>query len=131
MDPAERNRFYNLLSELGEQAVVILSTHIVDDVKELCTDMAIINRGQVLYKGNPKEAITQLHGKVYRKTIAKEELQGYKQEYRVIAERFLLGKPIIHILSDIDPQNGFESIPTDLEDVYFSHIFGNISTLAD
>ncbi|GGG12204.1 multidrug ABC transporter ATP-binding protein [Dokdonia pacifica] len=131
LDPAERNRFYNLLSELGEQAVVILSTHIVDDVKELCTDMAIINSGQVLYKGNPKEAITQLEGKVYRKTIAKDELQGYKQEYRVIAERFLLGKPIIHILSDIHPQNGFESIPTDLEDVYFSHIFGNLSTLAN
>ena len=93
--------------------------------------MAIINRGQVLYKGNPKDAITQLEGKVYRKTITKEALQEYKQEYRVIAERFLLGKPIIHILSDIHPQNSFESIPTDLEDVYFSHIFGNISTPAN
>ena len=131
LDPAERNRFYNLLSELGEQAIVILSTHIVDDVKELCTDMAIINRGEVLYKGNPRQAITLLEGKVYRKIILKEELDMYKQEYNVIAEKFLLGKPIIHILSDTHPTNGFESIPTDLEDVYFSHIFGNLSTLAN
>lgn len=128
LDPAERNRFYNLLSELGEQAVVILSTHIVDDVKELCTDMAIINQGQVLLKGNPREAIAQLEGKVYRKTIAKQELQHYKQEYTVIAEKFLLGKPIIHVLSDMHPQHGFEPIQTDLEDVYFSQIFGGIST---
>ncbi|MEP0266377.1 ABC transporter ATP-binding protein [Dokdonia sp.] len=128
LDPAERNRFYNLLSELGEQAVVILSTHIVDDVKELCTDMAIINRGEVLLKGNPKEAITQLEGKVYRKTIEKQELQSHKQEYKIIAEKFLQGKPMIHILSETHPRNGFEPIQTDLEDVYFSHIFGNIST---
>lgn len=128
LDPAERNRFYNLLSELGEQAVVILSTHIVDDVKELCTDMAIINRGEVLLKGNPREAITQLEGKVYRKTIEKQALQHYKQEYTVIADKFLLGKPIIHILSDGHPGNGFESIPTDLEDVYFSQIFGGVNT---
>jgi ABC-type multidrug transport system ATPase subunit len=128
LDPAERNRFYNLLSELGEQAVVILSTHIVDDVKELCTDMAIINRGEVLLKGNPKEAITQLEGKVYRKTVEKQELQSHKQEYRIIADKFLQGKPMSHILSDTYPGNGFESIQTDLEDVYFSHIFGNIST---
>ncbi|MFT5892171.1 MAG: ABC-2 type transport system ATP-binding protein [Dokdonia sp.] len=128
LDPAERNRFYNLLSELGEQAVVILSTHIVDDVKELCTDMAIINRGEVLLKGNPREAITQLEGKVYRKTIEKQALQHYKQEYTVIADKFLLGKPIIHILSDTHPGNGFESIQTDLEDVYFSQIFGGVNT---
>lgn len=125
LDPAERNRFYNLLSELGEQAVVILSTHIVDDVKELCTDMAIIHQGQVLLKGNPREAITALEGRVYRKTITKQELQHYKQEYTVIADKFLSGKPIIHILSDTHPGNGFEVIKTDLEDVYFSHIFGD------
>ena len=125
LDPAERNRFYNLLSELGEEAVVILSTHIVDDVKELCTKMAIINQGNVLFQGNPHVAMEQLQGRVYRKTIAKEEVQNYKESYTVIAEKFLLGKPIIHILSQQNPGDGFKPIPTDLESVYFSHIFGN------
>ncbi|WP_394749017.1 ABC transporter ATP-binding protein [Spongiimicrobium salis] len=126
LDPAERNRFYNLLSELGEDAVVILSTHIVDDVKELCTKMAIINQGNVLFQGSPNRGIEQLAGKVYRKTIAKEEIPEYKERYTVIAEKFLLGKPMIHILSEQDPANGFKSIPTDLESVYFSHIFGGL-----
>ncbi len=128
LDPAERNRFYNLLSELGEDAIVILSTHIVDDVKELCTDMAIINRGEVLLKGNPLKAIASLEGKVYQKTIEKQELENYKKTYTVIAEKFLLGKPIIHIVSDTDPHNGFVPVPTDLEDVYFSYIFSNPTT---
>jgi len=123
LDPAERNRFYNLLSELGENAVVILSTHIVDDVKELCTDMAIINRGEVLLKGNPVQAIEKIEGKVYRKTIEKGALKHYKKEYTVIAEKFLLGKPIIHVFSENNPGNGFELIPADLENVYFSQIF--------
>ncbi|WP_109853183.1 ABC transporter ATP-binding protein [Aquimarina sp. AU58] len=124
LDPAERNRFYNLLSELGENTVVILSTHIVDDVKELCTDMAIVNRGEVLLKGNPVHAIEQLKGRVYKKIIKKNELESYKQHHVVIAEKFLLGKPIIHVLSDNDPGNGFIPIQADLEDVYFSQIFG-------
>lgn len=130
LDPAERNRFYNLLSELGEEAIVILSTHIVDDVKELCTDMAIINQGQVLLKGNPVKAIETLEGNVYRKAIDKSEINAYKKAYTVIAERFLLGSPIIHILSENNPGNGFEAIPTALEDVYFSHIFGGISMIS-
>ena len=124
LDPAERNRFYNILSELGENTIVILSTHIVDDVKELCTNMAIINQGKVLLKGNPLQTIQELEGKIYRKTIQKNEVEVYKQEYTVIAEKFLLGKPIIHILSENDPKNGFNAIPTDLENVYFSQIFG-------
>lgn len=124
LDPAERNRFYNLLSELGENTVVILSTHIVDDVKELCTNMAIINQGKVLLQGNPLTAIEQLAGKVYRKTIEKNELEGYRKEYTVIADKLLLGKPIIQILSDTDPGDGFKSFEAQLEDVYFSQIFG-------
>jgi ABC-2 type transport system ATP-binding protein len=124
LDPAERNRFYNLLSELGENTVVILSTHIVDDVKELCPNMAIINQGSVLLQGNPLTAIKELTGKVYRKTIKKNELDLYRQEYTVIADKLLLGKPIIQILSENDPGNGFEPFEAQLEDVYFSQIFG-------
>ncbi|AXT20402.1 ATP-binding cassette domain-containing protein [Flavobacteriaceae bacterium AU392] len=125
LDPAERNRFYNLLSELGENTVVILSTHIVDDVKELCTNMAIINQGEVLLKGNPLKIIQEIEGKIYEKQIHKSELEAYKQEYNVIGERLFLGKPILHILSDDNPRNGFKLIEASLEDVYFSQIFGN------
>lgn len=122
LDPVERNRFYNLLSELGENTVVILSTHIVDDVKELCTNMAIINKGQVLQKGSPLELIAQLKDKVYQKTIKKNELEEYKTQYHVISEKFFQGKPIIHITSDVPPQNDFKPIKADLEHVYFSQI---------
>jgi ABC-2 type transport system ATP-binding protein len=125
LDPAERNRFYSLLSELGENTVVILSTHIVDDVKELCTNMAIINQGEVLLKGNPMKAIEDLQGKIFQKTIQKNELENYKKQYVVIAEKFLLGKPSIHILSDSDPGNDFIPLQADLDNVYFSQIFGN------
>lgn len=129
LDPVERNRFYNVLSELGENTIVILSTHIVEDIKELCTNMAIINQGQVLVKGNPLKIIEELEGKVYQKTITKPELEGYKEDYQVISERLFLGKPIIHILSDVNPGNGFSLVNADLEDVYFSQIFGNNTNL--
>ncbi|AZJ35870.1 ABC transporter ATP-binding protein [Tenacibaculum singaporense] len=122
LDPAERNRFYNLLSEVGENTIVILSTHIVEDVKELCTNMAIINQGQVVLKGSPLKLIENLEGKVYQKTIKKQELEWYKQEYTVINEKLFLGKPIINIVSESDPKNGFMPIPAGLEDVYFSQI---------
>ncbi|MEE3998930.1 ABC transporter ATP-binding protein [Tenacibaculum sp. FZY0031] len=122
LDPAERNRFYNLLSEVGENTIVILSTHIVEDVKELCTNMAIINQGQVVLKGSPLKLIENLEGKVYQKTIKKQELAQYKQEYRVINEKLFLGKPIINIVSESDPKNGFTSVSAGLEDVYFSQI---------
>ncbi|MCF2875796.1 MULTISPECIES: ABC transporter ATP-binding protein [unclassified Tenacibaculum] len=124
LDPLERNRFYNILSEIGENTVVILSTHIVEDVKELCTNMAIINQGQVLLKGNPVQIIDSLKGRVYEKTIQKEELKSYKQAYHVISEKLFLGKPIINILSESNPNNGFTPVKASLEDVYFSQIFG-------
>jgi ABC-type multidrug transport system ATPase subunit len=129
LDPVERNRFYNILSELGENTVVILSTHIVEDVKELCTNMAVINHGQVLLKGNPLKIIEELEGKVYQRTIVKSELETYKQNYQVISEKLFLGKPIIHILSDTNPGDGFIPVKTDLEDVYFSQIFGSNTNL--
>ncbi|UZR93044.1 ABC transporter ATP-binding protein [Chondrinema litorale] len=128
LDPAERNRFHNLLSELGENTVVILSTHIVEDVKELCTKMAIINKGQVLLEGNPIKAIDEIAGKVWRKTIEKPELEAYKKQYNVITEKMIAGKPLIHIYSDLQPDGSFQAVEADLEDVYFSYIFGNTST---
>ncbi|SEE51448.1 ABC-type multidrug transport system, ATPase component [Tenacibaculum sp. MAR_2010_89] len=128
LDPLERNRFYNVLSELGEHTVVILSTHIVDDVKELCTNMAIINQGQVCLKGQPLEILESLKGKVYKKTIEKEELKIYKENYKVISEKLFLGKPTIHILSDKNPGGGFSLTNAELEDVYFSKIFSNTNS---
>lgn len=124
LDPAERNRFHNLLSELGENTVVILSTHIVDDVMELCTDMAIINEGEVLLKGNPIEAINNIEGKVWKKIIEKNELEEYKTNFNVVSEKLITGKPIIHVFCDNQPDPSFESVKADLEDVYFSQIFG-------
>ncbi|MEM7656454.1 MAG: ABC transporter ATP-binding protein [Bacteroidota bacterium] len=122
LDPAERNRFHNLLSELGEQAVVILSTHIVEDVKELCTDMAIINRGEILMNGHPLKAIDDLRGKVWRKRVSKAELPDHQKSYHVLFSRMVAGQPLIHVLSETDPGEGFTSMEPDLEDVYFSYI---------
>jgi ABC-2 type transport system ATP-binding protein len=125
LDPAERNRFLNLLSEIGEKTIVILSTHIVEDVKELCTDMAIINKGQVLYKGSPMDAIAEVEGKVWKKSITKGELETYRANFNIISERLIGGRPVISVLSEQQPDGDFERVPADLEDVYFTHIFGN------
>jgi ABC-type multidrug transport system ATPase subunit len=125
LDPAERNRFHNLLSELGEDIVVILSTHIVEDVKELCGNMAIINNGKVLLTGSPAHAIGQLVGNVYRKTIRKEELNVYRKNYTVLSEKLIQGKSSLHILSTQDPGDGFEQVDAGLEDVYFAQVFVN------
>lgn len=129
LDPKERNRFYNLLSEIAEKTIVIFSTHIVDDIKELCSDMAIINKGQVILKGNPLELIQNLEGKVYEKTIHRNELEQYKESYHVINEKLFLGKPMIHVLSEAPLNEGFTLIDPVLEDVYFSKISTNRSTL--
>lgn len=125
LDPVERNRFYNLLSEVGEHAIVILSTHIVEDVKELCTRMAIMNKGKLLIQGNPNEIIEILQGRLYEKTIAKAELDQYKQAFQVINTRLYLGKQIIHVISDTHPGSGFRAIEANLEDVYMDKILSN------
>ena len=127
LDPGERNRFYNILSEISEQTVVILSSHIVDDIKELCTNMAIINRGRVVLSGKPQTLLQKLEGKVYQKTIQKEERSNYHQHYEVLSEKLFLGNPIINILSETPPGQGFFPIPANLEDVYFSHIEKHIN----
>jgi ABC-2 type transport system ATP-binding protein len=124
LDPAERNRFLNLLSEIGENTIVILSTHIVEDVKELCTDMAIINKGEVLYKGSPLDAIAEIEGKVWKKKITKSDLESSRTRMNVISERLIAGSPEITVFSDTKPEDGFQQTIADLEDVYFTRIFG-------
>jgi ABC-type multidrug transport system ATPase subunit len=123
LDPGERNRFLNLLSEIGENTIVILSTHIVDDVKELCTDMAIINKGQVVYSGSPIEAIREIAGKVWKKRVEKAELPAHKNVYDVLSERLIGGTPEIKVFSAAHPGNRFEPVEADLEDVYFTQVF--------
>lgn len=125
LDPAERNRFLNLLSEIGENTIVILSTHIVDDVKELCSDMAIINKGEVLYQGSPLDALAAIQGKIWEKRIPKAELEAVRQSHTVISEKLVGGTPVVHVLADEAPGQGFEAVEGDLEDVYFSYIFGS------
>ncbi len=120
LDPGERNRFYDLLTEIGEQVIVILSTHIVQDVQELCSRMAIIDRGRVKYSGPPAEALQMLRGRVWEKAIAKHELEHYGREYQLISSKLVAGRPIIHVLSDVPPGDGFVAADTNLEDVFFS-----------
>ena len=122
LDPEERNRFLNLLSEIGENVVVILSTHIVEDVTDLCPRMAIISRGEVLLSGEPREAMRSLEGRVWRRVVAKSALAQYQQNFTVLSTRLVGGEPVIHVLSDSRPEEGFEVIPPDLEDVYFGKL---------
>lgn len=122
LDPEERNRFHNLLSEIGEQIIVILSTHIVDDVSDLCQRMAIINKGELLLVDEPLNAMKQLHGNVWRKLVAKQERESYRDSYKIISETLFAGKVYVTIFNEKDPGNGFTSVEPTLEDVYFSHI---------
>jgi ABC-type multidrug transport system ATPase subunit len=122
LDPGERNRFYNLLAEIGEQVIVILSTHIVQDVTDLCTNTAIINKGQVLYEGRPQEAIAQLNGRIWQISIAKTELASYEQRYQVVSSKLVGGRPFLHIYSPVPLPGGFAPSAPDLEDVFFSKI---------
>ena len=121
LDPSERNRFYNLLSEVGENVIVILSTHIVQDVMELCTNTAIIDRGRVMFAGAPDLAIRDLDGKIWQRTIAKSELPDYEKRFKVISNKLVAGRPQIHIYSEAVPiDDGFQAAVPDLEDVFFS-----------
>lgn len=118
LDPEERNRFHNLLSEIGENIVVLLSTHIVEDVSDLCSEMAILSEGRVAIKGKPARLISQLEGRVWYKKVAKEEVKAY--ETMLISRRLFAGQTLIHVVSDSKPEQGFELLRPDLEDVYFS-----------
>ena len=120
LDPAERVRFLNLLSELGETSVVLLSTHIVDDVSELCTRMAIIDHGEIRLEAEPLRAVADLRGRIWRRVISKEELPALEREHAVISTKLLAGRTLVRVHSGTAPGSGFEPSEPDLEDVYFS-----------
>lgn len=122
LDPLERNRFHNLLSELGEDAVVILSTHIVDDVINLCTDMAVFNEGAVVVKGNPQQLTESLNGKVFRKSIKKEEVEKFQSEFTVLSTYLRSGNLNVNVYSENTLGDGFELVNNTLEDFYFYSI---------
>jgi ABC-type multidrug transport system ATPase subunit len=122
LDPAERNRFHNLLSEIGQNTIVILSTHIVEDVTNLCSSMAIICLGEVVAQGNPNRLVGDMQGKIWKRVINKEELPIYQKEYRVISTHLKAGLTNIHVCSDFIPDASFEPVEADLEDVYFTRI---------
>jgi ABC-type multidrug transport system ATPase subunit len=128
LDPGERNRFHNLLADVAEDVIIILSTHIVDDVTELCANMAIMNQGSMVYKGTPQAVINELNGKVWQKIIKRNKVAEYKTNYTVISDKMVAGKPLIHVLADSNPGNGFESVQPDLEDVFFSKINASTKT---
>jgi ABC-2 type transport system ATP-binding protein len=123
LDPEERNRFLNLLAGIGENVVVILSTHIVDDVADLCPRMAVLAGGKVQLEGAPLELIANTRGRVWKKTIDRDDLEAHQSDFTIISTRLFAGRTIIHIMSDSQPQ-GFEPVEAGLEDVYFT-------TLAD
>ena len=122
LDPEERNRFLNLLAEIGENTVVILSTHIVEDVTDLCPTMAIMNKGQVLLTGKPNEAIAALNNQVWRKQVSKATLPDYESRHTVLSTRLVAGNPVIHVFSSDLPEEGFVQVDPDLEDVYFQRL---------
>ena len=126
LDPAERVRFLNLLSELGENSVVFLSTHIAEDVSELCTRMAIIDRGEILLEAEPLRAVDDLQGRIWRCVVAKEELPRLEREHAVISTRLLAGRPVVHVYADAAPGPGFDPVEAGLKDVYFSAMTGRI-----
>jgi ABC-type branched-subunit amino acid transport system ATPase component len=122
LDPGERNRFYNLLAEVGENIIVILSTHIVQDVKELCTQMAIINKGRLLYSGSPADAENLLAGKVWFQSMSKQQLAHREWKQPILSTKLVAGSPSVRIYSETDPGNGFQIAIPDLEDAFFSHL---------
>ena len=122
LDPGERNRFHNLLADVGQDVVIILSTHIVDDVRELCSNMAIMNLGQLVYQGTPNNVLQELKGKVWQKSIERNQVNEYQQNFKVISDKMVAGNPLIHVLSDSNPGNGFEQVEPNLEDVFFTKI---------
>jgi ABC-type multidrug transport system ATPase subunit len=125
LDPAERVRFLNLLSEIGEDSVVLLSTHIVEDVEELCSRMAIIDRGEILLEAEPPRAIEELQGRIWRRTVTRDELPEIERELSVIATKLLAGRTIVHVYAESSPGAEFEPVDPDLKDVYFSVMAGH------
>jgi ABC-type multidrug transport system ATPase subunit len=128
LDPEERNRFLNLLSEIGENVIVILSTHIVEDIRDLCTKMAILSSGKIITQGNPIGLVETLKGKIWSKIIKKEELNTYKTAFDVISNKLVAGKTQIRVIAEARPEAGFEVISANLEDFYFATLFNHQPT---
>ncbi|MDN3644011.1 ABC transporter ATP-binding protein [Lutimonas halocynthiae] len=126
LDPEESNRFLNLLSEIGENVIVILSTHIVEDVKNLCPKMAILAHGEIISEGNPRELVASIEGKIWTKIIPKANLDVYKKTFDVISTKLVSGETQIRVLSDNKPEAGFEMITPNLEDYYFTTLFNQV-----
>ena len=120
LDPEERRRFLNLLSEIGESVVVILSTHIVEDVSEICNHMAVIDKGEVKITGDPRSLIAEIKGKIWQKLVERSEVGGYESSMPVISTRLFAGQTVLHVYGEDSPAEGFEPIEPDLEDVYFT-----------
>ena len=131
LDPAERVRFLNLLSEIGENSVVILSTHIVEDVAELCSRMAIIDKGEILLEAEPQAAVAALQGRVWKRTVAKQELPQIERDYRLICTKLQAGRTLVHVYADARPGLDFEPVEAELEDVYFSVMAGHHGARAE
>ncbi len=127
LDPAERVRFLNLLSELGERAVVILSTHIVEDVSELCTSMAIIERGRILLEAEPLRAVEELRGRIWRRLVDRAALPEVERTHAVISTKLLAGRTVVRVYAGTSPGAGFEPAEPELEDVYFCTLAGHIA----
>ncbi|MBA3915256.1 MAG: ABC transporter ATP-binding protein [Acidobacteriales bacterium] len=124
LDPEERVRFHNLLSAIGENVIVILSTHIVSDVTDLCRNMAVIHQGEVRAYGEPGALTAQLNGRLWRKLVGRDEVAQYREQYQMVSMRLLAGRTMVHVLSDVSPGDGFEPVTPDLEDLYFATIRG-------
>ena len=131
LDPEERNRFLNLLSDIGENKVVILSTHIVDDVTNLCPNMAIINKGRIVSEGKPGDLINALAGSIWVKTVDRDQVEDHKGRHNVISSHLYAGRYRLHVLADNDPGDGFEPQDPDLEDVYFSTLLAHDGDVAE
>ena len=130
LDPAERVRFLNLLSELGENSIVILSTHIVEDVSELCTRMAIINKGQILLEAEPLHAVREMEGRVWQRLVSKEELPALERDYSVLSTKLLAGSTVVRVQSETQPSPAFQAVAPELHDVYFSVMAGHYANVA-
>ena len=125
LDPEESNRFLNLLSEIGENVIVILSTHIVEDVRNLCPKMAILSNGEIISEGNPKDLVASIEGKIWTKMVPKKDIEVYKKTFDVISTKLVAGDTQIRVLSDYIPEDSFEAITPNLEDFYFAMLFNN------
>ena len=127
LDPEESNRFLNLLSEIGENVIVLLSTHIVEDVRNLCPKMAILSDGEIISQGNPKELVASIEGKIWTRIIPKTDLDIYKKAFDVISTKLVSGETQIRVLSEKKPEAGFEMITPNLEDFYFATLFNQVT----